>query len=215
MSFVYYILLTTFLVFPIIGLTLSKYIKPDKFLSVGKILVAFFAIHNGFFFWGYSLKGDYIDYVIFSVEYLFFCAVTFLLFKSTNIYIKVFRALAAITISTLVVAGLFGILLFIFISMDYETDKNFHFENNGKTYETRRYSFGGATLSDTRFTFETYRTFNYFPIEHRLDKTDFFDSKTNLDIGEAPLEITITENKKSKTILFKSTNGNIFSKQIE
>ena len=214
MSLIYYILLTTFLGFPIIGLVLSKYTTLDKHLTFWKILIAFFAVHNVFFFLGYSLKGDYIDYVIFSIEYFFFCLIIFLLFKSAHAYVKIFRVLGAIAISLGFIIGLFGILFFIFVSLDYETDKIFHFQNNDKSYETRSYSFGGATLSDTKYTFETYRYFRYLPIEHKLDKTIFFDDKTDLNIQEPTLNITIRENENSMQIIFKSTNGNTFSKTL-
>lgn len=107
-----------------------------------------------------------------------------------------------------------GIFIFLFISQDFEIDKVFKFENNGKQYETRSHSFGGATLSDTRYTFETYRIFKYLPLEHKLDKTDFFDDKTDLNIGDLGLKISIIENKKSRKIIFQSSNGNIFSKLL-
>lgn len=85
--------------------------------------------------------------------------------------------------------------------MEYEADRIFHFESNNKNYETRRYSFGGATLSDTRYTFETYREFKYLPIEHKVDKTSFLDTKTYLDISEPQLKIKVVENAKVKKIV--------------
>jgi hypothetical protein len=213
-TIVYYIFLISFLGFPILGLILSKYLKINWSSKLIKLTILFFVTHNLLFYFGFSLKGDYVDYSIFSIEYLIFCLTVCLLFKSTNIYIRVFRVLGAITISLGFIFGLFGILLFIFISMDYEADKIFHFKANNENYETRRYSFGGATLSDTRYIFETYRDFKYLPIEHKLDRTDFLDSKTDLDISEPGLKINILENRKAEQIIFKSTNGNTFLKSI-
>lgn len=214
MPLIYYILLTALLVFPIIALILSRYVTIDECSEIGKILIVFFAVDNILYFFGYSFRGDNVDYEIFSLEYLFFCAAFFLLFRSKNILVKMFRILATVIISIGFLIGLFGILFFILILSDLKTDKIFHFVNNDKTYETRRYSLGGATLPDTRYTFETYRIFKYFPIEHKLDKTEFFDDKTDLLIEESELKISIMENGNSRKVIFKSTNGNSFAKRI-
>ena len=214
MGTTYYIFLLTFLGYPIVALTLSKFITLDKGSKLIKPTIFFFLTHNILFAFGYSLKGDYIDYFVFSFEYLILCLSIVLLFKSSNAYAKIFRVFGAIAISLGFIVGLFGILMFAVISQDYETDKIFHFESNTKTYETRRYSFGFATLADTRYTFRTYRTYKYFPIEREIDTTDFFDDKTDLQINEANLKISIVSIDNSEHILFKSTNGRIFSKSL-
>ena len=166
------------------------------------------------FVFGYSLKGDYVDYFVFSLEYLAFCVTVVLLFKSTNIYAKIFRVFGTIAISFGFIIGLIGILMFIAISQDYEADKFFYFESNSKTYETRRYSFDFATLANTRYTFKTYRTFKYLPIEKKIDTTDFFDDKTDLQIDENDLKISLFNADNKQQILFKSTNGHTFSKSL-
>jgi hypothetical protein len=215
MTSIYYIFLVTFLVFPIIGIILSKQIVLNRFLKIRAPVVAFFLTHNILFIFGYSLKGDYIDYFIFSIEYLVFCLTISLLFKANNIFAKIVRIAGTIAISLGFIVGLIGILLFIFIAQDYETDKVFHFTSKGKKFETRRYSFGGATLSDTRYTFETYRNYKYFPLERKIDKTDFFDTKTNLNIDEDELKISINRVDTKEQIIFQSTNGHTFSKSLD
>ncbi len=214
MGFTYIILILTSLVFPILGLTISKFIQINKIPKFTKIIIAFYLSHNLFYYFGFSLKGDYVDYIIFSSEYLMFCMAVFLLIKKNNIYLKIFSILGLIIISIVFFVGLAGIYLFYFVGQDFETDKVFHFTNNDKPYETRRFSFGGATLSNTRFTFETYRIYNYLPFERKIDKTDFFDTETNLIINEDQLKIDIIKIGNSEQIKFQSTNGNNFTKKI-
>ena len=104
--------------------------------------------------------------------------------------------------------------MFIVISGDYETDKIFHFVSNNKTYETRRYSLGFVTLIDTRYTFITYRTYKYFPFEKKIDTTDFFDDKTDLQISEDNLKISVDNTGNKEKIVFTSTNGHKYSKSL-
>jgi len=213
MNVTYYILLVSFLGYPIIGIILLNLIKLDNFSKLLVPTILFFLIHNILFAFGYSLKGDYVDYIIFSLEYLVLC-LTVILLKTTNIYFKIFRVIGTIAISLGFVIGFIGIIMFIVISQDFETDKIFHFENNSKSYETRRYSFGFATLENTRYTFKTYRNYKYFPIEKEIDTTDFFDNKTDLQIDEDKLKISIVNTGTKQQILFISTNGHTFSKTL-
>ena len=104
--------------------------------------------------------------------------------------------------------------MFPAISQDYETDKTFHFISNDKIYETRRFSFGTIGSIDTRYTFEIYRDFKYLPIEHKVDKTYFFETKTDLDISEQGLKISILDSGIAEQIIFKSSNGKFFLKSI-
>lgn len=215
MNTTYYIFLLTFLGYPIVGIILSKLITFDKISKLIKPTILFFLTHNILIVFGYSLKGDYVDYFIFSLEYLVFCLIIVLLFKTTNIYAKTFRIFGTITISLGFIVGLVGILMFIVISQDYEADKIFHFASNDKIYETRRYSFGFVTLADTRYTFKTYRTYKWLPLEKITDTTDFFDDKTDLKIDEDSLKISILNADSKKQIIFQSTNGHIFSKSLD
>jgi hypothetical protein len=211
---VYYLFLVTFLVYPLIGLLLAKSITFDHFFKLIKPIFLLFLTHNILFAFGYSLKGDYFDYFMFSFEYLPFCLTIFLLFRSANIYAKIIRLLGTIAISLSYIYGIIGILMFIVISQDFEAKKIFHFESDNKTYETRRYSFGFATLASTRYTFETYRTYKYFPLEKRVDTTNFFDDKTDLQLNDE-LKISIVTIGNKEKILFKSTNGHSVLKSLE
>jgi len=215
MELTYYLFLLSFLGFPILALVIANNTKVDRLVKYKKLIIALFVIHNLLFWVGISLKGDYIDYFIFSIEYFVFCLIAFLLKGQTNLWTRLFRIVSLIGVSLLFVVGLVGILLFIIISMDYETDKIFRFTSKDKTYETRRYAFGFATTTDTRYTFETYRTFGILPIEYKIDKTDFFDTKTNLRISEPQLKIEILSKNNKEQIHFISTNGNEFIKPLK
>lgn len=193
---------------------ISKFISYDRDSKLIKPIALFFLTHNILFAFGLSLKGDYIDYFIFSLEYLAFCLGIVFLFKMANVYAKILRVFGTIAISLGFIVGLIGIFMFIIISRDYETDKIFHFEKNSKTYETRRYSFGFATSANVRYTFKTYRTFKYLPIENQIDVTDFFDNKTDLDIDKDDLKISVVNINNKEQIVFKSANGHIFYKSI-
>src|SRR3989442_1439956 len=153
MDTTYILLLLTFLIFPLIALVVAINFRVKNLYESFKVIGAIFLIHNIFFLFGLSLKNDYPDYFIFSAEYFFFCFIIFSLYKTRNIYIKILRILATVFIAFGFIIGCFGIFLFLFVTQDYETDMTFHFTSNDKTYETRRYSFGGATLDNTKYTF--------------------------------------------------------------
>ena len=107
--------------------------------------------------------------------------------------------------------AIIGTFLFLVISKDYEVEQIFKFQNK---YETRRYVYGFATTLYTTYTFDTYRVFDYLPIEIKLDSTKFFDLKTNLNISEKDLKFNIFENNNKEYLQIISTNNNKFLKQI-
>jgi len=157
-----------------------------------------------------------IEYQVVLIEYFVFCFAIFLLFEmdTIRIFSRIFRWLGLLAISLAFIYGGIGVFLFAVESQDYEADRIFHFGSDGKNYETRRYSFGFATLVDTRYTFETYRYYCYFPFEKKIDKSDFFGLKTNLNIGEDALKINIVNAGSSQQLVFKSTDGKFFVKPI-
>ena len=214
MDFLYYTFLLTFLIFPIIALILCKYFQIEKTLHLIKPLLGFFLFHNALFVLGFSLKGDYVDYLIFSVEYLFVCYLMFGL-KLNSLYVKIFKVIGVIGISIGFIVGTIGILMFIVIEKDYEAYKIFRLKSLNGNYETRQYVYGFATSANTRYTFETYREYTYLPFEKKIDKTNFFDDETNLNIGEEELQIIVQINNNKQQILFKDHEGNVFSKLLE
>ncbi len=215
MEFTYFLFLLTFIGFSVLGFVIARKVKLNLLLKHKIFILSFFSIHNLLFYFGLSIEGDYIDYVIFAIEYFTFCWAVFSLNGQLNIWIKILRRIGIAVVLLGYITGFIGIVLFIVISQDYEIDKVFKFTSNNKDYETRRYTFGFATLSDTRYTFKTYRIFGIIPIEYKIDESDFFGNKTNLNIGESALKIEIYHINNEEQIKFISSNGNVFIKIIK
>lgn len=211
----YIIYLLTFLGFPILGLLISKYLDFNRSKRYLKWPLILFAIHNILYIFGLSIKGDYPDYIAFSLEYLFFCVTIFLLFKATTTLSKTVGIIGMTVIVVGFIQGIIGILLFIVISQDFETDKIYNFKSDEKHYQTRRYCFGFATLDDTRYTFETYRIYKYLPFEKQINKTDLFELKSDLDFSDNNFGIEIKESGNKRILEFSSTNGKQYKVEID
>jgi hypothetical protein len=214
MSFSYCLYLITFLGWPILITAISKHFDLSKNKIRAKYVALIFLIHNALFVSGYSLKGDYIDYLFFSVEYLFFCFVIATYTQPKKVLVKISRIIGIFIICIGCIQGIIGVILFIPASQNFETDKKYTFQQDGDSYETRRYSFGAATLTDTRHTFETYRT-TIFLFEKKIDETDFFALSSNLNFNDAAFSIGILKSEGREQLQFSSSNGNIFNKAIE
>jgi len=98
-------------------------------------------------------------------------------------------------------------------SQDYECDKVFTYTSDGKDYQTRRYSFGFVTLMWEKYTFDTYRTLKYLPVEYRVDESIFFDNKTKLKIG-GDLLFKITQTNNGKYLTIRDTSCQTITKKI-
>jgi hypothetical protein len=214
MGFSYYLFIVTFITFPIFGFFISKHIKKIFLNRYLKVLFSIFIIHNSLFYFGLSIKGDYFDYSVFSLEYLFLSITTFTFYNKTTLFSRFISSIGIISMIIGTLIGFIGIWLFIVISMDYETDKIITFSSNEKEYVTRRYSFGFATTSDTRTTFETYRIFDIFPLEYKIDETDFFGSSSKINSSDENLKIQVQKQNKIDYIEFSSSDGGKFSKKL-
>ena len=214
MEFTYWLLLITFIGHPFLALAFADK-RPNAFIKKHrKALFLFFVLHNFLFLFGLSIKGDYFDYVIFSLEFLLICVTITSINEKLYSSKKFLKAIGVFLMCLSELVGLVGIFAFLFILMDLESDKTFKYFSKGKEFQTRRYSFGFATLENTRYTFETYRNYSYLPLEYQIDKTDFFDNKTELNIGEDNLKFEIELNGPIKYITFISTNGKVLKKEI-
>jgi len=202
----------TFLLFPILAIVIYQFIQFDKVSKLIKAVIGFLLLYDILFLFSFSFKGDFADYLIFSIEYLILCFAICL--KSKETYAKLLRIAARTAVVIGFVIGLIGIFIFPVIAQNYKWDKTFHFVSNGKAYETRRYSFGFVTFANTRYTFETFRQYPFLPIEKKIDKTDFFDTKTNVSIDEDKLQINVQIINNKEIIFFKDSEGNIFSKLL-
>lgn len=213
MDTTYYLFLLTFLLFPIIPIVVYQFKQFDSIAKFIKVVIAFLLLYNVLFSFGFSLKGDVSDYLIFSIEYLIFCFA--LCLKSKKIYVNVLRFAARSAIIIGFVVGLIGIFIFPVIEQDYKCDKTYHFVNNNKFYETRRYSDGFVTAANTRYTFVTFRQYPFLPIEKKIGKTVTFDTETNLNFDEDNVQINLESINGKGKIIFRDKEGNIFSKVLD
>jgi hypothetical protein len=213
MNFTYCLYILTFLIFPTLGLLVSK--KPifTDAIKYNKILAVFFIVHNIAFFCGFSVKGDYLDYILFSIEYFYLTLIVLWLYKKTDIFSKIIRGLGITLLIIGFIQGLIGTIMFLVISQDFETDKIYRFQNIDKSYETRRYSFGFATQIDIRYTFVTYKNINFMPFEQKIDNTDFFGMKSNLDFGDEKFRVNIVDSLNTQQIVFCSSE--CYTKKID
>jgi hypothetical protein len=207
----YFLFLLTFLLFPLIGRVLGKYHPPGIRSSSIKLVAAIFLIYDALYYFGISLRGDYIDYVIFSLQYLLLCYVVFGT-NANTIYAKTAKGfgLAIIGLGTFV--GAIGIFLFVVISQDYEAHRIF--KTYDGRYEIRSYSFDFVTLVDTRYTFDTYRSYRYLPFEIRIDRTNFFGTKTDLHFSDTRFDILTQAGEDELQLIFKDGHGNTFYKPL-
>ncbi len=80
----------------------------------------------------------------------------------------------------------FVVVFFHCISQDYKADKIFILKAAVASTKQEDIVLVSLTFGDTRYTFETYREYSsYAFFERKIDKTDFFDDKTNLNIGDS------------------------------
>jgi hypothetical protein len=207
MEFTYYLVEITLLLFPIIAAIFSK--KIDLFSNgIFKKLAIFFLIHNSLFLFNFSIKGDYPDYIIFSLEYLFACFAIYNIAKIKNEATKVvLKSIGYISICFGFIIGLVGILLFIVAAQEFETSRTFETENN---YQIREYKIGFATFENTKYNYEFYKSYPNFPFEYKFNKISFFDNKINLNL-DGELIFNVGEINDA-TIKITSSNGKTFIK---
>ncbi len=173
----------------------------------------FLVIYLVAYYSGCSLRGDHIDYSILGVSYLWLCLLLF----SSNVYksliLNVIRVVGYLLIGLMAVFSLITFPFSIYASQDFESDIKFHFTDLEKNkYEVRRYTYGGAMNSNTRYTFETYRLWG--PLEKRIDVTDFFDDKTTLEVMDT-MTFSISFSTNCYHLTFLDKHGKNYVKKIK
>lgn len=203
MNFAYVLLLSAFLAFPVIAYVFAERFDFLKHRKLWRSTCFTFAVYDFFLLFGISFSGDFFDYILLAIQYFLVCAGVFSLFRIKSTWTKILGIIGSILIGFGFIGGLFGILLFIPISQDYVSDKKYNFTFETKSYQTRRYVFGFATTGDTRYSFQTYQAY-VFPIERKVNETDFFSSKTELDFEDASFSVAIVKNPKGERIRFST-----------
>lgn len=213
--FVYTLYLITFLLFPLVGRIIAHYIKPEasKRFLIG--FGIFFLIHNGLFLAGYSIIGDYPDYILFSSEYLFISIIAFVLYKIKKPIPIALGVFGRIILTLGFLQGLIGVIMFAVLAQDFEADKIFTVYSKDHSYYIRRYTFGFATLEDTTFTYEVYKPFANLPIEKKITHIceSQLESEANLD--RAYFNIQIDEETNKERLLLMSGNQILEAYEID
>jgi hypothetical protein len=216
MLLVYFLLEGSLFGSPILAYLLCRYVEPKRLFKPLTVIALIGLVHNLFYVYGLSLRGDIADYIVFAVEYFAFCGLVFAAFRlrrKAN-YIKIFAALGLIPIACGVCASVPGSLLFLMMVQDSICDRTLQVASAHGRYETRRYTFGGATLSTTRFNFETYQLFVLPAFERLIDDTTLFDDKTKLLLDSERLAVTLRRSPVGVELSFRDERGTTFEKTL-
>lgn len=163
---------------------------------------------------GYSLSGDYADYILLSLEYLFVFIVIMIYRKCfTNVFSKI---LGLVMYTVWVVGIIVALPQMTFLStadMEYTFDGSFEFKSNGKRYETRRYDFSFETMESPQYTFRTYRELDFVPIEKIIDESALNTIK-GFDGVADNLQMSIIMRNGKQILLFRAPDKGEFMKEL-
>lgn len=204
MLFIYILYIFTFILAPVIS---NLIIENVTFHSYKKYLIGFsifFFIHNLFYFFGYSIQGDFPDYIIFSLEYFSVCLWLLLGFRVKNSYIKVLSILGLIPIGLTLILASFFLIWLPPITQDYIPSQIYSFGHQKNHYQTRVYIYDFVSSVDTRYTFQTYQFFENVPIEYHLDTTLLSRIKNSFIYTSKDFNVRITEFQGQKQLIFSS-----------
>jgi hypothetical protein len=216
MLLVYFLLEGSLFASPLVAYLLCRYVEPKRLFKPLTVITLIGLIHNLFYVYGLSLRGDVADYVVFAIEYFAFCGLVFAAFRlrrKAN-YVMIFAALGLIPITGGVCASVPGSVLFLMILQDSISDRTLRVESAHGNYETRRYTFGGATLSATRFNFETYQLLVLPAFERLIDDTTLFDNKTKLHLDSDLLTVALRNSNSGVQLSFRDEMGTTFEKTL-
>jgi hypothetical protein len=216
MNYTYILLLITFIGFNISGFPLYAYLNNKVSNKTVKVTIIIALCHIIFYAIGISFIGDYIDYTLFAIEYLLCIILAFGIVSKKNWLLKIFGyAMFTIAVISTLFSIILGIFLFAVISQNYESDKVYNFESNGNSYQTRRYSYGFATLDEITYSFTTYRRFSFLPFEFEIDYSYFSDLQSDLDFNDPELlTLEVIGNGTIDQLRF-TTHDNSFIKNLD
>jgi|GEM_PF-1643527 len=204
----------TLLGFPLIGGLLCHFVEPKFITRFIKIIFIVLLPIDLLYLFNISLSGDYSDYIVYSLHYLLICFWVINKKDNKRLAIKIGNITGIITLIIGSVVGVIGFMMFIIISQNWETDRQFYFNQNGHLYEVRRYTAGFVTWSNTEYTFETYRKYLCIPVEKKLDVSNFFDDQTNLNVA-GDMTFHFVDSLGKRYLVFKDKNGVQLSKIIK
>ena len=214
MSPSYFILLAATIVLPTIAIVLNRNFKPKKIFKYLKIPIVFFSVFLVSEVNGYSLMGDYPNYICNALAYFVFVLsiLSFPKMFKNPLHTNIIRRTLFVPVGVIFGIGCFGIFFFLLISEDFDSKETYNIISDSNEYITRKYSSGSATQYHIKYTFETFKTYKYMPIEKRVDNTTFLSEQSKLILNNKDsLQISI----KNNLITFNSSNGALFQKQLD
>lgn len=211
--FVILLLTAIIVLFPVVAIAIRNAVPLAAAQRYFIRSLPFFLIHNLFYAWGYSLKGDLADYLIFLSEYMSVVLLIALCRRwRNNWYTKVISWTGGIIAVLLV---LISPLLFLGLtSSSFKPYKQFTFYSAKKCYHSRLYMEGFATSYSTRFTFKTYRHYKYLPFENQIDYTSFLDTEAG-EYPDGDISIYIDEETTPRSLIFRWPSGKEMTKPIQ
>ena len=183
----------------------ARLLQPTTIVKGLKYSLGFFILYDFAFYCGYSIKGDYPDYVIISLQYFWFCTMNFSL-KWDVLWVKMLKMAALLLVGVGYVVGFLGaIIIFMLASFDMESNRQWHITKDGKSYEIRGYSNGGWVGSMyTYYTFDAYKKLG--PLEYRLISKRISDGESKLNFT-GDLQFSLVDSTKMQFFVVTDDKG--------
>lgn len=183
----------------------ARLLQPTTIVKGLKYFLGFFLLYDLAFYCGYSIKGDYPDYVIFSLQYLWFCTLIFSI-KWEVLWHKMLKMAGLLLVGLGYVVGFLGaIIIFILASFDMESNRQFHITKDGMNYDIRIFSNGGWVGSMyTYYTFDAYKKLG--PLEYRLISIRISNGDSKLNF-RGNLQFSIVDSTKKQFFVVTDDKG--------
>ena len=125
------------------------------------------------------------------------------------------KGVGVVVISLGVIQGMLGIGFFCLMCSNIESDKVLHNKNTSHPYEVRIFNSNVGDALFSKYIFETYRIFDFIPIEKKVGETDFIDTEARFDLGNELQFAIVDSSDKKQYLAIKSLDGNQFVKELK
>ena len=212
MSFTYYLLVTTFLLVPIVGFLCATEVLPSALGIVLKYSLGFFLLYDVACYFSYSIKGTYPDYIIFSLQYLWFCTLVCAI-KWHGLWNKLLKVAGCSLIGLGYIIGVLSIGFFMLFADAMESDRQYYAAKDKDEYEIRGLPGKGFDAIYDSYNFNVYRKMGileYYTGTFRLTS----DDQTPFDF-ENGLQFNIVDDSNVRHLVMKDKNGRQHTEQLK
>lgn len=206
------ILIFTFWISPFIALGIKNAVGPQNVLPIVKKLLVYALLYDLLFYAGYSIRGDYPDYIIFSLEWFCFTVLLFSTAGTKVIWVKVLRVVGFMLLIQSVIIGLVGIIIFPILAGDMESSHDYHVTHKGKVYEIRRFESDGRDAIYRTYIFCAYITLG--PFEHSICSFRLSDDG-NQWYFDGGFQFNIVDSSKNTYLVVTDSAGHRFTRQLQ